>query len=395
MRYTRDGNELCIFLEGKIDSNNARAVQDEMEALIEGHEVGWVKLDATDLSYISSAGLRTIMHLAKRVDRVSIENVSPEVYDVFHMTGLTEIIEVQRRLREVSVEGLPLIGMGANGRVLRLDDERIIKVYNPVSNTEEKIFREREASRKAFVRGIPTAISFELVRVGESYGIIYEMVDARTLGEVISENPDRLEAYARRMAELLRELHAMRFEEGELSDARLGLSSWIDIAEKGNVYSPDTIGRMRAAVASIPDGDTFVHGDFHVGNIMVTDEDEFLLIDMGDASMGDPVIDLCGTYQIMSLMRRNAQAVRDYTKLSTEQAGQVWNVFIRAYLESDDEDAIRRLEGRLKVFGLIRTLGGLTFSKEVPDDKRTFLAAQAAAAFNEGYEQVMAGGVAD
>ena len=42
-------------------------------------------------------------------------------------------------MRDISVEGLDLIGAGANGRVYRLNEEQIVKVYNPLTNPYEKI----------------------------------------------------------------------------------------------------------------------------------------------------------------------------------------------------------------------------------------------------------------
>ncbi|MBR6358366.1 MAG: hypothetical protein IKS11_01850, partial [Lachnospiraceae bacterium] len=54
-------------------------------------------------------------------------------------------------MREISTDGLEMIGAGANGRVFRLNEEQIVKVYNPVSNPYEKIEREKEVAEKPAV----------------------------------------------------------------------------------------------------------------------------------------------------------------------------------------------------------------------------------------------------
>ena len=70
------------------------------------------------------------MKLKKMTQKeIYIENVSNEIYDIFEVTGFTDIFKVQKRLREISVENCEVIGEGANGKVYRLDDETIIKVF--------------------------------------------------------------------------------------------------------------------------------------------------------------------------------------------------------------------------------------------------------------------------
>ena len=90
-----------------------------------------------------------------------------------------------RKYRGVSVEGCRLIGKGAKGNVYRYNDELVIKVYNN-NNTYSDVEREIALSRKAFILGIPTAISFGIVAVGERYGSMYELVDsAKKCGKII------------------------------------------------------------------------------------------------------------------------------------------------------------------------------------------------------------------
>lgn len=389
MQREYNNSVLTITLEGRIDSGNADETESQIMSCVEESGAQEIVLDAIDLVYISSAGLRIIMKLLKRMKRVSLINASPAVYDVFDMTGISQMMDVRKAPREVSIDGLELIGAGANGRVYRLDQERIIKVYNPITNTPEKIFRERDASRKAFIHGIPSAISFELVRVGESYGIIYEMIDAQTLGQAISRHPKKLEEYATRMAELLKSLHSTEFEKGELPDARLSLHVWADITERCGLYPEETVTKMRTVIDAIPEGNTFVHGDFHPGNIMVTDDDELVLIDMGDASMGDPIVDLLGCCQIMLVMQRNADAVKRYTAIDIDAMRRLWDIFIRAYYGTDDDATIEAIEQRLMFYALIRSMPGISFTATVPDEMRPVLAKQVNDLFLAGYDRVM------
>ncbi len=364
-------NEMTVMyeLKGRIDSNNAADLEkDIFTALSEYDMDSDIIIDGASLEYISSAGLRVLLKCSKKWNKVSVIDVSPEIYEIFDVTGFTSIIDVHKKIREVSVEGLELLGKGANGSVYRLDDERIIKVYNPVTSSLERIAREKAAARQAFIHDIPSAISFDLVRSGDRYGIIYEMINASTLGQFITAHPDKIEEYAVKMADLLKKLHSTAFEDGVLPDARMGLGVWVDIAERSGYYSDELITKMRELIDDIPERNTFIHGDFHPGNIMVVDG-ELVLIDMTDASVGDPVIDLLGSYQIMKLlsMKRPEGGMR-YTGIRNELLSKLWDIFIRSYTGITDEKEIEEYEKKLEHYALIRSIAGITFSELVPKE---------------------------
>ena len=339
-RIARSDDELTVGLEGRVDTNNVHTVEGEVMAALDASGPRRVVFDARDLTYISSAGLRMILKVARRVADVSFVEATSAVYDVLEMSGFTEIIDVRRAMREVSLDGLEMIGAGANGRVFRLDDERILKVYNPLTNTPEKIAREKTVAREATVWGIPSVLSFDMVRVGDGFGIVY--------------------------------------------DARDGLHGWVDVAERSGCYAPEVIAAAHALVDSIPAANTFVHGDFHPANIMVCENEELLLIDIGDAAVGDPIIDLMGAYQIMRLVADQPGGSEHYLKLTSEQSIRVWNTFIRSYLGSDDEERVEALERRLHFLAIIRALGGVTFSTVISDERRQRTIDQMSKALLEG-----------
>ena len=107
-----------MVIKGRIDSNNAQIFEEEMFKICPQDEE--IHIDASELTYISSAGLRVFMKLKKMTQKeIYIENVSNEIYDIFEVTGFTDIFKVQKRLREISVENCEVIGEGANGKVYR------------------------------------------------------------------------------------------------------------------------------------------------------------------------------------------------------------------------------------------------------------------------------------
>ncbi len=376
MRHKVYGDTLTIFLEGRIDANNAHEFESGINGLLDELSPTCVLLDASSLNFLSSAGIRIVMRLLRHCGDVRIVNAPPEVYSVLDTTGVAEIMPVSKMLRNQSVDGLKQIGAGAFGRVYRLDAERVIKVYAPEVNPLDKIERERTAARQAFIHGIPSAIPFEVVRVGREHGIIYELVDARTLGETVNTEPDRTDEYARRMADLLLQLHNTHFEPNALPDARDIFHGWVDVAERSSLYAPRTIELLHRFVDDFGPADTFVHGDFHPANIMVMPDNELLLIDMGDSSMGSPDIDLAGTFHVLRIATRRPGGAMRLTGMSEQVLDHLWETFVRHYYGVESTDEVAAIERRLKVCALPRTMGSTARSKLIDDDTRRHQAAE-------------------
>ena len=182
-----DGS-LKLILNGRIDSNNAPEVEAAIRDLLEEYEPENVLVEAADLEYISSAGLRVLLHLRKKISSMTIVNVNSEVYEILDMTGFTQMMPVEKAYRVVSVEGCEEIGRGANGRIYRIDQDNVVKVYRD-ANALEEIQHEREVARLALILGIPTAISYDVVKVGDSYGSVFELLNAKSFSndfEVVS-----------------------------------------------------------------------------------------------------------------------------------------------------------------------------------------------------------------
>ncbi|MBR0151934.1 MAG: anti-sigma factor antagonist, partial [Synergistaceae bacterium] len=284
-------NTCTICLEGRIDSNNAAETEKSLLAKANENPGAEIVLDAEKLDYISSAGLRVLMKLRKLAGKsIPIVNVSQEVYSILEVTGFIELFDVKKALREISVEGCEFIGSGGYGRVYRLDPETIVKLYNPGLSLEF-VEREREISQRAFLMGVPTAISYDVVKCGESYGVVYEMLNAKTIAQVINENPGKVSELCRGSAKLLKKLHAITpGADSGLPDRKKDLLQW---AESITGITEAESEKLIAFIRNIPERNTFLHGDYNSKNIMVRDG-EFQLIDIGDAAIGHPVFDVVG-----------------------------------------------------------------------------------------------------
>lgn len=93
----RDGGALVIKTEGRIDGSNASDFQGSVEAEISAEDKSLI-LDFEQLDYISSAGLRVILLIAKDLQQKGIKfaicSLSTLVREVFMISGFDQIIEV-------------------------------------------------------------------------------------------------------------------------------------------------------------------------------------------------------------------------------------------------------------------------------------------------------------
>ena len=348
-----DKDILYIAIEGRIDVSNAAAAEEKIFAIKNENEDKHTVIDADKLEYISSAGLRVILKLRKEEPKLAIINVAPEVYDVFEMTGFTEMVTVEKAFPRMSVEGCEFIAKGANGAVYRYNDETILKTYFEKDALPE-IKQERENARRAFVLGINTAIPYGIVRVGEGYGTVTELLNATSVTKLIRQNPEDLSLPAKYYVDMLKSIHAIQVEDGEVPDMKEVALDWVDFVEKH--IPKDQAKKLRALIEAVPKNNTLLHGDYHTNNIMVQNG-EPLLIDMDTLCMGHPVFELGSMFNAFAgYCELNHENMLDFFGYSYETAGKFWDMVLKMYLGTDDEAVCRSVVEKAKVIGYTRML---------------------------------------
>ena len=336
-------------LAGKVDSSTAGSVEKDLFAAYE--RSGELSIDAGELDYISSAGLRVLLKLRQMQKHLEILNVSPEVYDILEVTGFTELMDVKKRLREVSVENCTLIGKGGNGSVYRISEDEIIKVYTG-KTAVDCIEHERQLARSAFVAGIPTAIPYDMVRVKDSYGLVFEMVKADVIARKFTDEPEHFDEYAKKYAELFTSIHSVSLAGKGLPSTSSIYLSYLD--QLSDWYDEKEIARLRWFIGQIPERDTMVHGDFHTNNIMVQG-DELLIIDMAEISCGNPIYDLASSYYAHMLNpRQDPDSVMRFLGVTPEIAIRLWNVMMKVYFHTEDPDELERINRTIEGFCLLK-----------------------------------------
>ena len=261
-----------------------------------------------------------------------------------------------RKYREYSVEGCEMIGRGAKGDVYRYDDELIIKVFN-VKNTYRDVEQEIALSRKAFILGIPTAISFGIVSVGDRYGAMYELVASDTVSRLIARVPGQVEYYGTVMADLAHTIHDARVSE---RDGFPSVSKRLHGYINGGIGREDKAlaARCRELVDALPHSMHLVHGDFHTNNVLLYNGSP-LMIDMDSLY-----------YFYVVLGEDDPKVVEDFMGFSYETAGAFFNAFMVQYLKTTDPDRIREVTEKASLISYSRAIRMIRKKGDISEEDR-------------------------
>ena len=333
-----------IALSGRIDSGNAAQAEQDLLAQLAG-VTGGVVLDAENLAYISSAGLRVILRLRKTYPDLKITNVNSEVYEILEMTGFTEMMTVEKAYRKVSVEGCEVIGEGANGKVYRIDKDNVVKTYKNADALAE-IQHEREVARLALVLGVPTAISYDVVRVGDSYGSVFELLNARSFSKILAKEPEKFDWCVDEYVKMPKKIHAIEVPAGKLPAIK---DKILKAIERMKDLLPDGLGdKLLAMAREIPESDHMIHGDYHTKNITLAG-DEVLVIDMDTLSVGEPIFDLMGMYNsYVGFSEYDPEIILKFQGFDQTLANRFWHDSLAAYLNTKNEDKIREADEKVR-----------------------------------------------
>ena len=363
-------NEVTITLDGRLDTATSAEANAKINAQLSDNDLPDCKLiiDASRLEYISSSGLRILLSLAKRYKGFRVIDVQPQVYEVLQTTGFTKIMTVERAMRKLSIEGCRLIGIGGVGKVYRLNGDTIIKMFRE-GTTMEEVRREIMLSKEAFVLGMPTAISFDVVKVTpqseggtECFGLVYELLKAKTLSTYLKQHPDKLDEYAKKYAELFLEMHQIEVPEG--GNVLSAIKRERQQIEHIRRYFPEkNIDMMLSIIDCIPAGNRLLHLDLQTKNAMVQDG-ELMLIDMGEVGYGHPLLDLGHAYSSM------VKLIGDYEKIigmPREMGLRFWNRAIDFYFEGLPADTIEERKAQIEVVSCVRNFSWLSLSDSFPE----------------------------
>ena len=357
---------LTVGLQGHIDSNNAADVEAEITEARGSGDIKNVVIDMQDLQYISSAGLRILLRLKKIYPELRVVNVNSEVYEILNITGFSEMMNVQKAYRELTVEGCEVIGQGANGKVYRIDPDTIVKVYYKPDALPD-IERERELARTALILGIPTAIPYDIVKVGEGYGSIFELLNAKSFAKLIQDDPGKTDEVITMSVDLLKKIHGTLVNPDKMPDMKKVAQNWAAFLKD---YLPEeNFNKLVSLVDGVPEDLHMLHGDYHLKNIMLQDE-EVLLIDMDTLCTGHPVFEFASIFNAyQGYSELDHDNMLQFLGIPYETGSHIWEKTLELYFDGRSKEEIEAIADKAKIIGYTRNMRRLIRRDALENEK--------------------------
>ena len=96
--YRLDKDILYIAIEGRIDASNAADAEAKIFEIKKANPGKHTVVDADNLEYISSAGLRVILKAQKLMNTqgsMKLTHVNETIMEVFDITGFADILTIE------------------------------------------------------------------------------------------------------------------------------------------------------------------------------------------------------------------------------------------------------------------------------------------------------------
>jgi anti-sigma B factor antagonist len=98
VNISRENNTITVCFSGRLDTPAAQEITPQMNALAE-EAFNTIILDCSEMSYISSSGLRIFLTIRKSAAdkgaKVIVRGICDDIRSVFMMTGFLNLFEIQ------------------------------------------------------------------------------------------------------------------------------------------------------------------------------------------------------------------------------------------------------------------------------------------------------------
>jgi len=270
-------------------------------------------------------------------------------------------------MREISIENAKKVGQTLVTESYRLDEETLVKLAiskEPLDQIEQ----EKKNAKAALVLGIPALFSFDVVKCGEKYGIIYEHLHAGTFGRQMMEDRDHAEYYIVMYAETLKKLHSTHVTKEELPSVKTVYKK--NIMDMGDLLTDEEKEKCCRLIDLVPDRDTFVSRGFEPQNLLYQNNALFLS-DFTYSGYGHPLFDLADlSVSLASTSESNLS--EDFMDLilnmNRPMTAKLWKGLMHSYFKFDTEKEYKETEELIRYFGRLKNLIMPVLAPNLRDD---------------------------
>ena len=334
--FSVEKDKVIVFLPECVNEQNATGVKNDLLSIISSRDDLIPVINCKNLKYISSSGLRCLLTVLKKYGKgkISMINVGKAINEILEMTGFVNIFHVSKAVQPIDISGCRRIAVGINGDFYDLKNGIMVKVFSEDVTLEEAEL-EIEMAKKALINGIPTPISFTVVKCGESYGVLYEEIEPVTILQKIKEKSTDEGNFIFKVADFVRELHNTKVDTSDLPSVK---KRYLDLIDKaGKRMGASKVSNLKELVNRMDDRPTFLHGDLSLDNVFIVG-DELMVMDMASCGYGHPIFDLSSLYASLVAIELDKPGYCE-RKLGLDRlkCRYLWRLFINRYLADDSK----------------------------------------------------------
>ena len=234
--------------------------------------------------------------------------------------------------KELKLDGWKQVGDGSNAVTYTSPNEDLLLKLNKNTANEAMVMNEFDRCKNVESLGILTPLAYEIVRVGNKIGILFQNIKNKTsYSRLVADNPENMEEYAKRFAAKCKELHATQCNTSLFEGKTDILRKSIDNAKFIEKYKP----QLYRIVDKMAESSTCLHGDMHTGNLVVAEGKEYW-IDFDKFSYGDPIMDIAHMYTVY-IGAAWLPYVRNIVHMTKDQLKRFWYLFIKEYYGFDEK----------------------------------------------------------
>jgi Ser/Thr protein kinase RdoA (MazF antagonist) len=189
------------------------------------------------------------------------------------------------------------IAVGRTAEVYPYGEGKVLKLFFSTT-PQEWIDKEVDIGQYIQATELPVPKVYERVRTNDREGVVYERIEGPSLLNELAVKPWNVARYARMLAELHGQVHKVQAPKN-LETQRAWATGGIPDSEK---ISKELKANVLQLLESLPDGNQLCHGDFHPGNIIITQRGP-VIIDWMTVSKGVASGDMARTLTILEVAK--------------------------------------------------------------------------------------------
>ncbi len=184
------------------------------------------------------------------------------------------------------------IAKGNTAEIYEYGENLICKMFYPEFPVN-LIKHEFDNANAVAKLGIKTPKAYKIIFQGERKGILYDRIKGEVLSNKLHEAGGKLfDTWIDKFVDFHKQLMQHRI------DAAMDYKEFL----KMFAADEESITKINA----LEDGNGFIHGDFHLKNVMVDEDSSLVLIDMMNVCRGPALYDVARTYFLLKAYN-NAQ----------------------------------------------------------------------------------------